>query len=144
MAQQKQRLTTSEFASTTGLSTSMVSKLIREGKIKAEKISGKWMIPSSQLKADAVRKGIKGPKASPKMKTAKSASPQKKDTQGKVPATKKMLSIDEFAGMTYLTEHGVREWLKQGRLAGQQNDKGEWQIEALNLDVPDVKRLLRQ
>jgi len=144
MAQQKQRLTTSEFASTTGLSTSMVSKLIREGKIKAEKISGKWMIPSSQLKADAVRKGTKGLKASPKVKTAKSAPKKEKDTQGKVPATKKMLSIAEFAGMTYLTEHGVREWLKQGRLAGQQNDKGEWQIEALNLDVPDVKRLLRQ
>ena len=144
MAKQKQGLSTSEFGSTAGLSTSMVSKLIREGKIKAEKISGKWMISPDQLKAKAVQKATKGTKTSPKVKTAKPAPKKEKKAKIKVAGTKKMLSIAEFAGMTYLTEHGVKQWLRQGRLAGQQNDKGEWQIEALNLDVPNVKRLLRQ
>ncbi|MGD8257745.1 MAG: helix-turn-helix domain-containing protein [Desulfobacterales bacterium] len=144
MAKKKQGLTTSEFGSTAGLSKSMVSKLIRKGKIKAEKISGKWMISPDQLKAKAVQKATKGTKTSPKVKTAKPAPKKGKKAKIKVAGTKKMLSIAEFAGMTYLTEHGVKQWLRQGRLAGQQNDKGEWQIEALNLDVPNVKRLLRQ
>jgi len=144
MAKKKQGLTTSEFGSTAGLSKSMVSKLIREGKIKAEKISGKWMISPDQLKAKAVQKATKGTKTSPKVKIAKPGPKKEKDAKIKVAGTKKMLSIAEFAGISYLTEHGVKEWLRQGRLAGQQNDKGEWQIEALNLDVPNVKRLLRQ
>ena len=141
---EKNRLSTSEFASKVGIGTSKVSRLIREGKIKAEKISGRWMIPPDQLNAKAVQKATKGTKASPKVKTAKPAPKKEKDAKTKVAGTKKMLSIAEFAAMTYLTERGVGEWLRQGRLAGQQNDKGEWQIEARNLELPDVKRLLRQ
>jgi hypothetical protein len=45
--------------------------------------------------------------------------------------------------MTFLTENGVREWLKQGRLTGQQNESGEWVIDAASLEVPGVKRLVR-
>ena len=54
-----------------------------------------------------------------------------------------MYTVAEFAGMTYLTEFGVKEWLKQGRLTGQQAAGGEWQIDAANLELPDVKRMVR-
>ena len=47
-----------------------------------------------------------------------------------------LTAIEEF-------EKGVQQWLHQGRLKGQQNAKGEWQIEASNLEVPNVKRLVR-
>ncbi len=56
----------------------------------------------------------------------------------------KSFSIAEFAQMTYLTEKGVSEWLKTGQLAGQQNDKGDWRIDAANLEKPNVKRLVRE
>jgi hypothetical protein len=37
----------------------------------------------------------------------------------------------------------VKEWLKQGRLTGMQNDSGEWMIDAANLEEPGIKRLVR-
>ena len=45
--------------------------------------------------------------------------------------------------MTYLTEKGVMEWLRHGLLKGQQDAKGEWQVDASNLEVSNVKRLVR-
>jgi hypothetical protein len=72
----------------------------------------------------------------------KAAAPKKKATPKSTKATKS-LSVAEFADMTYLTENGVMHWLQQGLLKGQQNAKGDWQIEASNLEVPNVKRLVR-
>ena len=40
--------------------------------------------------------------------------------------------------MTYLTEKGVAEWLKIGRLKGVQAESGEWRVLGRNLQVPDV------
>ena len=59
------------------------------------------------------------------------------------PKALKSFSVNEFAKMTYLTENGVRQWLQQGLLKGQQDAKGNWQVEASNLEVPNVKRLVR-
>ena len=59
MAKKSDLLTSSEFSSKTGISKSTVSKLIREGKIKAEKMSGKWMISPDQLNAQAAKKALK-------------------------------------------------------------------------------------
>ena len=153
MAKQDQFLTTGEFAKKAGIPTSSVSKLIRDGKIKAEKKSGKWMISPDQLKATAVtgsskpRKKAAAKKAAqpaPKKAPAKKAAPAKKDKPAKAKTTAgKTYTVAEFAGMTYLTELGVREWLKQGRLSGQQVAGGEWKIDAANLEKPDVKRLVR-
>ncbi len=42
-----------------------------------------------------------------------------------------------------MTENGVKEWLRQGRLTGLQNESGEWMIDAANLEVPSIKRLVR-
>ena len=55
----------------------------------------------------------------------------------------KLYTVAEFADMTYLTEFGVKQWLKQGRLTGQQATGGEWTIDAANLELPGVKRLVR-
>ena len=72
----------------------------------------------------------------------KKAAPEKKATP-KPARTEKFFSVAEFADMTYLTEYGVMQWLKQGLLKGRQNDRGDWQVDASNLEVPNVKRLIR-
>ena len=46
--------------------------------------------------------------------------------------------------MTYLTEKGVAEWLKIGRLKGVQAESGEWRVLGRNLQVPDIQRLVRK
>ncbi|CAB1055834.1 hypothetical protein D1BOALGB6SA_568 [Olavius sp. associated proteobacterium Delta 1] len=141
MAKQNQFLTTGEFASKAGIPTSSVTKLIREGKIKAKKKSGKWMISSDQLEAQA---GPVSNKPAKKKATAKKPTPTKMDKPAKAKTTAgKMYTVAEFAGLTYLTEFGVKEWLKQGRLTGQQAAGGEWMIDAANLELPGVKRLVR-
>ena len=151
MANKDQYLTSAEFASKAGITTSSVTKLIRKGKIKAEKKSGKWMISPDQLISKAVQGSNKPSKKTAAKKTDTPAgkkttvskpAPTQKDNTAKVKAGK-MYTVAEFAGMTYLTEFGVKEWLKQGRLTGQQSAGGEWQVEAANLEIPDVKRLIR-
>jgi hypothetical protein len=93
-------------------------------------------------------------KPAPKKKTSKTApkkaaaskkpAPVKKakPASGKTSASK-AYSLAEFVNMTYLTENGVKEWLKQGRLSGRQNEAGEWLIDAANLEAPYIKRLVR-
>jgi hypothetical protein len=153
MAKKDQFLTTGEFASQAGIPASSVAKLIKEGKIKAEKKSGKWMIASNQLNAKAVMGSSKPGKPAAKNKTAthmdkktaaKKPSPPKKEKPIKEKkSAAKTYTLAEFVGMTYLTEFGVKEWLKQGRIAGKQGAGGEWELDAANLDLPDIKRLLR-
>ena len=147
MAKKSELLTSSEFSSKAGISASTVSKLIRDGKIKALKKSGKWMIDPDQLKAKAVIKATKKSRPSAKKKPAKATAKAKKPSAPKAAkpaAAPKTFSVAEFAEMTYLTEKGVREWLKCGRLAGHQDDKGGWRIDTTNLDAPNVKRLIRK
>ena len=146
MAKQDQFLTAREFASQAGTPTSSVTKLIKEGKLKAEKKSGKWMIAPGQLKSEAVKELSAPVKSAAKKKPAEKnapAAPKKEKPVKDRTAAAKTYTIVEFAAMTYLTEKGVRDWLKQGRLAGQRDQKGDWQLDAANLDKPDVKRLVR-
>ena len=75
-------------------------------------------------------------------KAKKTAAPKKKAAP-KAAKSAKSFSVAAFANMTYLTENGVIQWLRQGLLKGQQDAKGEWQIDASNLEVPNVKRLVR-
>jgi hypothetical protein len=110
------------------------------------------MISPDQLNAKAVKKALKPDKPSPKKKTTtpkpkKATAEAKKSPEPKAEkptAAKKSFSIAEFVQMTYLTEKGVSAWLKSGQLAGQQNDKGDWRIDAANLEKPNVKRLVRE
>jgi predicted site-specific integrase-resolvase len=59
-------------------------------------------------------------------------------------AEEKTYTIPEFAAMTYLTEMGVTEWLKAGRIKGIQKENGEWRVLEANLHVADISRLLRK
>lgn len=56
----------------------------------------------------------------------------------------KTYSIAEFATLTYLTEKGVSEWLKIGRLQGVKTDSGDWRVLESNLEVSDISRLIRK
>jgi hypothetical protein len=158
-----------EFSSLSGLSVSQVSKLLREGKIKGLKESGKWMISRSQLKLKEVQEMAKSKKPAPsKIKSKKSrkdpgsgkktkaeAKKQSYQTQKEsIPPTtapasnktvpKKTYSVAEFSAMTYLTDFGVMDWLKKGRIKGIQDETGEWRIDAANLEITNIKRLLRE
>ena len=94
---------------------------------------------------DSSNPGKKAVKSAKKKATAKKPAPTQKDKPAKAKTTAgKMYTVAEFAGMTYLTEFGVKEWLKQGRLTGQQVTGGEWKIAAANLEAPGVKHLVRQ
>jgi hypothetical protein len=53
-------------------------------------------------------------------------------------------SIAEFATLTYLTEKGVCEWLKIGRLQGIKTENGDWRVLESNLKVSDISRLVRK
>ena len=179
MATQTKPMTTSEFAKATGIPTAAISKLIRDGKLKAKKEGNAWMIPPSQLDSKSVRELGKAPRAKAPQKPSKAASSPK---PAKAPASKagvqaarkppvappppsapkpeteapaassrpepapaeKTYSIPEFAAMTYLTEKGVSEWLKSGRLRGVKSDAGEWRVLDSNFQAPDISRLARK
>ena len=168
MAKKTEHISTSEFSSLSGLSVSQVSKLLREGKIKGVKESGKWMISRSQLKLKEVQEMAKSKKPAPsKIKSEKSrkdpvsdkkttaeVKKQKDQIQKEslppaaAPAPnktvrKKTYSVAEFSAMTYLTDFGVMDWLKKGRIKGIQDETGEWRIDAANLEITNIKRLLR-
>ena len=110
-----------------------------KGAVKAKKAGAK------AKKAAAPAKKTPKPAAKPKKASppVKKIAAEKETAGSKAKKTTKSFSIAEFADMTYLTENGVRMWLKQGLLKGQQDAEGEWQIDASNLDVPNVKRLVR-
>jgi hypothetical protein len=46
--------------------------------------------------------------------------------------------------MTYLTEKGVRQWLKTGRLSGRAGADGKVRVDAANLDRPELQHLIRK
>ena len=46
--------------------------------------------------------------------------------------------------MTYLTEKGVSEWLRIGRLQSCKTESGEWRVLESNLNVPNISRLVRK
>lgn len=118
--------------------------------VKAKKVTAKPKAAAApKKKTTAAKKKAAAPakrKAAPKKRTAapaKRAAAPKKITTSKPAKTTPSFSIVEFADMTYLTEKGVRQWLQQGLLKGQQDAQGNWRIDASNLEVPNVKRLVR-
>jgi hypothetical protein len=82
------------------------------------------------------------PKKAKAAAAAKKAAAPKKAKPAKAPAGK-AIPLADFVGMTYLTENGAKEWLRQGRLTGSQDDTGQWLVDASNLEIPDIKRLVR-
>jgi hypothetical protein len=177
MAIQTTSMTTREFAKAAGVPAASISKLIRDGKLKAKKAAGKWMIPQSQLGSEVVR-ALKRPSKLGEAKSARARQVSEPEAapvrQLSVPAAStspkpepihvaraseptpaappepearlgdKKYTIPEFAAMTYLTESGVAEWLKSGRIKGVQIEDGEWRVLESNLQIPDISRLLRK
>jgi excisionase family DNA binding protein len=175
MATPSKSMTTREFAKATGIPAATISKLIREGKLKARKEGQSWMIPQSQLAAKVVRELGKPPKppkakksstpaaartparAAKPVRSAPTPSPPPKTSAAPVappepavgvrpkgPSAEKTYSASEFAAMTYLTEKGVSEWLKSGKLKGVKTEGGEWRVLASNLQVASISRLVRK
>ncbi len=171
MANPTASMTTQEFSKATRIPAATVSKLIRDGKIKAKKVGKCWMIPAGQLEAKAVRElgkttpPPKSKKTSKPTTAAKAVKPAAAKGAGPVvpvvpvaaepvsapeapavpeAAPEKTYTMAEFVAMTYLTEKGVAEWLKSGRLKGRQMEGGQWVVFESNLQVPDISRLLRK
>jgi len=93
-------------------------------------------------KAAAAKKSTPPKKAKPT--AAKKSTAPKKAKPAKVKSSAgKTIPLADFVNMTYLTENGVKEWMKKGRLTGQQNEAGEWTIDATSLEAPHIKRLVR-
>ncbi len=162
MVQKSKLLTTSKFSQLSGISVSTLNKWIRDGKIKGEKRSGRWMIGEDQLKSKAVREfgGVGGsgpakaaaggkkkttkPARKPPTAAKKPAKTGKPDKAGSKPTTgAKTYSIDEFSALTYLTDLGVKAFLRKGRLKGEIDPGGNWRVFAENLLDPLIKHLIR-
>jgi Helix-turn-helix domain len=182
MAIRTKSMTAGEFAKAAGVSAASISKLIRDGKLKARKEGARWMISQNQLDAKVVRELKRTSKpatlkpaaarpdrtrptpsaaATPTHEPPVSAAPvhpapepvpvvsapKPAPVVQPVPEARpaeKTYTIAEFAAMTYLTEKGVAEWLKTGRIKGIQKENGEWQVLASNFLVPDISRLVRK
>jgi hypothetical protein len=111
----------------------------KKGAIKAKKAGAKAKKAAAPTKK--VTK-VAAPAKKAATPATKAAAPEKKATPKPAKAAK-FFSVAEFADMTYLTENGVMQWLKQGLLKGWQDEKGDWQVDTSNLEVPNVKRLVR-
>ncbi|MBW2589982.1 MAG: hypothetical protein JRD71_04570 [Deltaproteobacteria bacterium] len=95
--------------------------------------------PVKAKKAPAKAKKVtKEPNKAPAK--AKKIAPEPKKTPAQ---TKKSFSVAEFSEMTYLTLKGVNGWLKQGKLKGEKDEKGNWLVDATSLQLPFIKKLIR-
>jgi len=139
MAKKPKKLSTREFSRLSGMSMSTVRQKIRQGKIKAVKSSGNWQIPEDQLEASAVQEAAgASPPGAARKSPAKKKEPAEPDRR-----SPGRFSVGDFSARTYLTEHGVIQYLKQGRLKGAQDENGHWWVDASNLQNPALQHLLR-
>lgn len=124
-------LTTKAFARRSGLSVEQVTRMLRAKELTGHKQSGRWMIPADQLAAAG---------GAPEPGPPRPAAPAKAEKTSPAPQG---LTISEFSARTYLTEAGVLQWLKRGRLRGTQAPGGDWLIDAASLELPCVRHLQR-
>jgi excisionase family DNA binding protein len=121
MTETAKTLTSAEFSERTGLSVSTVTKMLRQGRLRGEKRGGKWAIFESEATNFA----------------STSVTPAPAPTRGET------YPIETFVQMTYLTEKGVRQFLKTGRLTGGVDDQGRLMVDAANLKRPELRHLIR-
>ena len=118
-------------------------KMAAKSQPKKSKPAPKKKTSKSVPKKTAAAKKSAPPKKAKPAAAKKSAAPQTAKPAKGTASAAKAYSLAEFVKMTYLTENGVKDWLKKGRLSGRQNETGEWMIDAASLDAPYVKRLVR-
>jgi hypothetical protein len=107
--------------------------MLREGKLRGEKRGGKWAIFASELEKDSVENRQLDAKAP--------ADPA--PTSNNPHSSSKTYDIETFSRLTYLTENGVRQWVRDGRLTGSIDSDGNLKVDASNLERTDFKRLVR-
>ena len=127
-------ISTREFAQKAGVSTSTVSKWLRSGIIIGQKKKGKWLISSEELTKVQPVRGTR---------TSSATTPKTESISSRPKANGTVFTVEQFSTMTYLTEFGVKKWLKEGRLVGAVDDSGTLCVDAVNLDNPMIKRLVR-
>lgn len=137
------------------LSSQLELKMVRElGKARKPakpKKPSKAAAATRPTKARAPRRSAPSPSepqvaASPRpavVPTVATPEPKAAPRHASQPA-EKTYSIAEFATLTYLTEKGVCEWLKIGRLQGIKTENGDWRVLESNLKVSDISRLVRK
>jgi predicted site-specific integrase-resolvase len=135
MPQSENLLGTKEFARKAGVSASTISKWLRSGKLKGIKQNGKWMIADAELNTIEAAKSDKSGQATVTKTRAAAAKPHK--------SAGKSFSIEKFSAMTYLTEFGVKKWIKEGKISTTRDASGQPLIDAANLDNTNIKRLIR-
>lgn len=133
MNENETTLTTAEYSKKSGLATSTVARMLREGKLRGEKRGGKWAVFASELENGGAENKQPSVKA-PVRPTPTSANP---------PSSAKIYDIETFSRLTYLTENGVRQWLRNGRLTGSTDSGGNMNVDASNLERTDFKHLVR-
>lgn len=142
------QLSTREFSEMTGISVSAVSRLVREGKIKGVKVSGKWLIDKSEISAKAVKalsitsSEPVASKAARRVPLSQTTFDEKAKKYQPAP-TGKTYTVSEFSDLTYLTAKGVEEYLKKGRIQGVKDDDGNWRLGHENLKNPGMRHLIR-
>ena len=133
MAEKDSTLTSAEFSQITGIAVSTINLMLRQGRLRGEKRGGRWSIPTAELQSAVVAsRNAPAPAAGP------SASPASRPA-----AASGQYDVETFARMTYLTEKGVRQWLKIGRLTGGVDADGKAFVSADNLDRSDLRHLIR-
>jgi excisionase family DNA binding protein len=132
-------------------SSQLESKIVRElGKTRKPakpKQPSKAAAAARPIKAPAARTSAPSPPEPPLAASPGRGVAPDKATPAPEPAPhpeEKTYSIAEFATMTYLTEKGVCEWLKIGRLQGIKTETGDWRVLESNLKVSDISRLVRK
>jgi hypothetical protein len=134
MTENGKTLTTGKFSQKTGIAVSTIYRMLRQGELQGRKRSGKWAIYASELQNAAVVSKQAG----------ETFSADRVSRVDMHKAAKKNIGIETFVEMTYLTENGVRQWLKTGRLAGSIDADGTIQLDAANLDRHELKHLIRK
>lgn len=129
-------LTTQAFAKKAGVSTGTVSKWLRSGKINGQKKNGRWLISEDEIAKSASPQKTRK-QTPPKAKSEAASKPAAPQSKGSA------YSVEAFSEMTYLTEYGVKLWLKNGKLISAMDDAGQLAVDAASLDQPHIKRLLR-
>ena len=133
MADTNKTLSSAEFSKITGIAVSTINKMLRQGNLRGEKRSGKWAIFKEELNSAAIAKH----QQTAPLSTAIDAGSDTSSSDGM------RYDVVSFARMTYLTENGVRQWLKTGRLSGGIEADGKPFVDVANLGRADFKHLIR-
>lgn len=134
MVENEKTLTTTEFSQMTGIAVPTITRMLRQETIRGKKRGGKWAIYESELQNRTVA-----------TRKDPAAMPPGLNPAANPPAdSPKTVDVDAFAQMTYLTEKGVRQWLKTGRLSGRTGADGTLRVDASNLERPELRHLIRK